>query len=312
MKTKYMLIIYFICIMLFCLIGIRIFNFSDNLEVYKSPSVAYKEGCEYYLLNDIESNKEFIYNDRNYQLNDEMCYYIIDNYNKVGSFFLYYDKIISSSIFSFLFPMFVPVFVLIPVIYVLSKEFDSSYILYFLQRKSYKKYILHLFKESYKYFFPIFLILFFVILCALKLSNGVFDPRMDIYRSFTGEHSLLFFDNITNCIIYFVIILFNVLTFINFGLISISHNKNFYIALIESFLISFLFNCFIFIFVGLTLQTKFGIIAESINVFEIFRWHNITNPKLFLVINIIYYLVSLFFVYLSYRKKERIIKLCEV
>ena len=70
--------------------------------------------------------------------------------------------------------------------------------------------------------------------------------------------------------------------------------------------------CEFFVFVGVFLQNVFGINAESVNVFEIYTWINITNPSLFLIVNLVYYLISLIFVYLSYKNKEKIIMLCEV
>ena len=312
MKKKHMLIIYFIITILFCLLGTKVFFSVTNLELYRNPDEFYKNACIYFTDNNIEDNQEFQYDGNYFQMNTMQCNYIAENYNKTGSFFLFFDRIITSPVFLFLFPMFVPVFVLIPIVFNFTREFEAGYIIYFLQRKSYKKYVTHLFKDSYKYFFPVFIILLYIIVLALILSHGNFDPRMDIYRSILGNDYLIFYNNFGNYIVYFIIILLNIFMYINIGLIAISHSKNFYIVLIESFLITFIFNCFTFVFVGVFLQNVFGIVAESVNVFEIYTWSNITNPSLFLIVNLVYYLISLIFVYFSYKNKEKIIMLCEV
>lgn len=311
MKKKTMLWLYYTVIMLICLISTLIHNTTFSLVDYNEPAYEYKEACEFYQKTSIEENKEFIYNETHYQFDDESCEYIIKNYDKTGSFYLYYDQIIESGFFSFLFPLFVPVLVLIPILFNLSKEFQSEYIKYFLQRNTYKKYIMHLFKESYKYFFPIFIILIYIIIYALILSNGNFDPRMDMYLNRPVAGNLDFYYNPSNVVIYFMVILLNVLLYINLGLISLSHNKNFFIALIESFLLVFIYIAFTFIVIGINVQIWFGILSENINVGEIYTWHGIREPITILLFTIGYYLTSLFLVYISYKNKEKIVMLCE-
>ena len=112
----------------------------EQFEKYKVPS-HYKEVCEYYLDNSIEENVEFQYKKITYSFNDEQCNYIINNYDKTGSFFLFYNKIITNSFFNWIFPLFAPMIVILPVIFELSKEFKAGYIAQFLQRKTYKEYI---------------------------------------------------------------------------------------------------------------------------------------------------------------------------
>ena len=69
--------------------------------------------------------------------------------------------------------------------------------------------------------------------------------------------------------------------------------------------------CFTFIVIGVFVDKCFGIISEQINLFEIFTWHGITNPILFLIVNTIYYIISLVIVLLMYKNKEKIIMKCE-
>lgn len=269
------------------------------------------EECNYYLSLSKESMDEY---NKKYPgaFSIDECKYIIDSNNKPASFFLVFDRTLTSGIIRFIIPFFVPLILLYPVIYRLSLEFEDDFIKSFLQRKSYKSYILHLFKVSYKYRFLILVILMFIIFGSMIISKFNFNPLLDIYLKYIGDVSMLFYSNSFNYIIYFVIIILNLLLYINIALIVLRYNnKNFLISYAESFLVIYLWWCFTFIIVGKFLKKYMNILSEHVNILEIYTWHGITNPYPFLIINIIYYLVSLFLVLLVYKNKEKFIIKCE-
>lgn len=307
MKTNVFIIIYFLLIALICLIGLDFFQSNNQFEKYKVPS-HYKEVCEYYFDNSIEENAKFQYKKMTYSFNDEQCNYIVNNYDKTGSFFLFYNKIITNSFFNWIFHLFAPMIVILPVIFELSKEFKAGYIAQFLQRKTYKEYIFHLFKTSYKWFYSIFLILLFIACCALWQCEGNFDPMMDIYNNHLGTECLFFLGNFVNCIIYFLVILFNILMYINICIILILYLKSFFATFFVSGITIYIFN---FITYGFA-EFITGVPGESISMFSIYTWTNVVNPWVYLLFAFMYYLITLFVLYLNYKNKEKVIGLHEV
>lgn len=307
MNSKVFNFIYFLLIALICLIGLDFFQSNNQFDKYKVPS-HYKEVCEYYFDNSIEENIEFQYKKITYSFNNEQCDYIISNYDRTGSFYLFYYKIITNSFFNWIFPLFVPVIIIIPVLFHLSKEFKSGYMLHFLQRKTYKEYILYLFKTAYKWFYPIFLILIFIICCSLWQCNGNFDPLIDIYNGYLGSECMFFVNNFVNFFIYFLVILFNIFMYINICLVFLLYFKDFFASCFVSCITIYIFNFITYGFAELIT----GVPGESISMFSIYTWNGVISPLLYLLFAFIYYLITLFFVYLSYRNKEKVIGLYEV
>lgn len=270
-----------------------------------------KQSCAEYLnLSEEEKNKYDIKHPGLHSV--ESCEYITKSNEKPVSFFLIYENLYESSIIKFIFPLFVPIILLFPIVYELSLELNSSYIKYFSLRKKYKYYILHLFKSSYKYLLPILIILImFIIGCAIK-SNFNFNPKFDLYLYLVDESSLLFLNNKINYIIYFAVIIFNLLSYINIALIVLrSNNRNFLISYVETFVLIYVWWCITFIIVGNLLSKYMGIASEEVNIMEIYRWHGIENGNTFLIANVIYYVISLIIVLLMYKNKEKTIIKCE-
>lgn len=300
---------YYILLSLLILFGLHIYFDYTNFSVYSDYSSVI-DSCDEYLNFDDYQREKFDNQFPNlYTINQ--CEYIVKKEGKPLSFFFVYSNLLSSTVFQFIFPFFVPLFILFPLIYKLSLEFNSNYIKYYLLRNSYKNYIKNLFMKSYKYAcIVISIIILFVILSFVK-SNFNFDSTMDYYLSYIGDDYFIF-NNKWNYLIYFLIIILNLFTYINISLFVLrGKNRNFLICLTESFLIIYLWWCFTFVIVGNLFQKFFGIASERINLLEIYTWHEIDNGKLFLIVNIVYYLITLFIVLLSYKNKEKFIMRCE-
>lgn len=296
--------IYYIILAILCLVSTVIF-LCKSVSSYNDYKYEINE-CNKYLSLEVKQV--------NHDINDydvERCKYILSGEGRPYSFFLAFDQFIETGIFKFIFPFFVSIIIFIPLVYKLSLELDSNYIKYYLLRKNYKGYVFDLIKKAYKNIFAILLMLFLLVIVSLVVSNFNISPRLDIYLLYLSEETLLF-ENPINCVIYVVIIILNLLVYANIALMVLRNNhKNYLISLTECFLVTYMYLCLTFIVIGGWINKCFGIIPEQLNLFEIFTWHGITNPILFLIVNVIYYIISLVIVLLMYKNKEKIIMKCE-
>ncbi len=301
---------YYMVIILVFFVGC-IFSFKTIFSKNYDKIDGIVENCNRYLkLDDIDRKEYDEENPGSYTIQE--CEYIIDKNNKPISFFLLYQNVFNNGIVGFIFPLLVPVILMYPIIYGLLAEYENGFIKYYLQRKKYSKYVIHLFRDSYKYIFIIAIMLLMLFLGSVFLSSFRFNPTMDIYLLYISDGALLFYNNFGNCIIYIIVILLNLLTYINLILLTLRFCKrNFLITFVESFLVIYLYWCFTFIIVGNLLNKYFGIWPEHVNLLEIYTWNQIVNPRLFLVFNIICYLCTLVLVLLSYKNKEKFILRCE-
>ena len=305
-KKNYVIGIYYIIIGLIFISSILPF-FSSNLNFYSGNMDAEKETCIKYKNANLEEKKEL---EKDITFDNEICTALINEY-KPGSFYLYYNYLLRNGVSSFVFPFFIPLMVIFPIVYKLSEEFRSKYIKNYLQRNEYNEYIKSIIKRSYKYILivPILLLSFAVVASICSKLN--FDPRYDIAFSRLSSEIGTYYNKPFFYISYILIILFNMGIYINIGLIILRKNKNFFVALIESFVAIYVFLCFTFIIIGIGIQKIFNISAESINLLEIYTWSNISNIGLYLLVNIVYFVVSFILVIIVYKNKEKFIKECE-
>lgn len=305
-KKNYVIGLYYIIIVLIFISGILPF-FSSNLNFYSGNMDAEKETCIKYKNANLEEKKEI---EKDITFDNEICTALINEY-KPGSFYLYYNYLLRNGVSSFIFPFFIPLMVIFPIVYKLSEEFRSKYIKNYLQRNEYNEYIKSIIKRSYKYILivPILLLSFAVVASICSKLN--FDPRYDIAFSRLSSEIGTYYNKPFFYISYILIILFNMGIYINIGLIILRKNKNFFVALIESFVAIYVFLCFTFIIIGIGIQKIFNISAESINLLEIYTWSNISNIGLYLLVNIVYFVVSFILVIIVYKNKEKFIKECE-
>ncbi len=305
-KKNYIIKLYYMIIVLIFISSMLPF-FSSNLNFYSGNMDKEKETCIRYNNVSLEEKKEI---EKDITFSKEICEALINEY-KPGSFYLYYNDLLRNGIASYIFPYFIPLLVIFPITYKLSEEFRSKYIKNYLQRKEYKEYIKNIIKRSYKYILivPILLLSFAVVAAICSKFN--FDPRYDIALSRLSSEIGTYYNKPFFYISYILIILFNIGIYINIGLIILRKNKNFFVALIESFVAIYIFLCFTFIIIGLGIQKIFNIPAESLNLLEIYTWSNINNISLYLIVNVIYFIVSFTLVVIAYKNKEKFIKECE-
>lgn len=309
LRKNTFVICYFVVIVFMCFISIKTIKnvYSSGAEAYRGDDAQYKELCKAYNNGDNITKEQLVNNNKGmYILNDDYCEMIDNKESRAVSVYLVYSWFIEKSLFS---PVIIPLLLLFPILYLISKEFKSETIKNYLLRANYKKYVLRIFGKAYKYIFliPIILVIFYI--SSLYITNFNYCYAIDIGHNFFSTDAPL--GDKTFFITYLIVILLNMGIYINIGLTVLSKNKNFFIALVESFIIITVFWLISFAGIGVLVQKITGIWAESINILEIYTWNMITDAKLYLIVNFIYYLITLCIALLAYRNKEKLIIMCE-
>ncbi len=273
--------------------------------------LTYEKCGEYIKLNETEKIELANKYEHKIELSDKYCDFVL-SYSPPDSAYSIYNSFLISSYLQYIIPFFVPLIILFPVVYVISKEFRSKNIKNSLVREDYKKYIINLFKRAYStvWVFPLIIVILFLI--SAYLSNWNFAVSGSVANHFIDKVFLTLTTNkILFHISYIVIILLNVGMYINLSLIVLSKNKNLIISYIESYLLVYVFWAFIYIGIGNLLTKNFNIHSAHANLLAIFEWDSITNINIFLILNIICYLFTFVIAILSYRNKEKLIMMCE-
>lgn len=306
-KSKYQLIIFFSLIIL-------IFIGYYNTWIYEGEKsrqkdiVEYKELCEKYLKSepykDERKNPYYIIGDRG-------CNEIIKYDTVTNDTFTTFHYLIRDNIVSFIIPFFVPLLVIFPFVFKLTKEFKSKNIKNYLLRDNYKNYKKHIFKEGYKnlWTMPLLIIVTFVM---SYMISGHFD---NVYNcEIVGQCIGQTYQNESMSYVFFILIIFlNVGIYINVGITVLSKNKNFWIALIESFLLVY----FLWVFneyIANVLYNYNYIIKSEISYFNLVNIYNLPNVDNYIwpiLISLFYFVLSLVIAVISYKNKENFIIMCE-
>ncbi len=254
--------------------------------------------------------KEF---DKDFKVDDnfvDYCNKITKYKTSTYSAFYLFENIMFDRFMSILFPFFVPLLILFPIIYELSKRFNSKEVKNYLLRDNYKNYIKNIFKTAYKdiWILPTILIVIFGI-CCLVTRN--LNPEADINLMLIDSTMKTLYNNPIFYISYIIIIVLNLGIYINIALTILSKNKNFIVSLIESFLIIYILWFVSEVIIGLFFQNNLNILTNYFNLLTIYSWRNTENILLYLTTNLSWYLLTLLIALLSYKNKEKFIHMCE-
>ena len=105
---------------------------------------------------------------------------------------LYLDIVSRNDFSNYIIPYFVPLLILFPFIYKLSKEFKSKYIKSYILRDGYKNYVKNIFKQAYSNIWVVPL-MFFVLALISYLIAGHVDTSADNYLNYLIAPVELFF-----------------------------------------------------------------------------------------------------------------------
>lgn len=210
----------------------------------------------------------------------------------------------------YMFPFFIPVIVILPFVYTLSKEFRNKMVKTYCLRKDYKSYKNHIFITAYKNIFVIPITIFITFLIAYILSHGNMNPAADI-----GFNLLLpnitFLDNPLFIPFYILTLFLGMGLFINIALIVLRKNKNFIVAIIESELFVYLTWGFTSIALGLFADRVLGISPDNFNLLSIYNWVAVDNIYLYFGLNLVLFILTFVIARLVYKDKEEFITMCE-
>ena len=170
----------------------------------------------------------------------------------------------------------VPLILFIISIYGVSKIFKSGNSLLMLKREKYSKFLKNIFLKTYRYiwFFPVFVILI-VVLC---LINANFDIQIPINNGITFGENLM-----RKPFLFIILYVFNVILhsaiYLNIALIVMRKQHNYFLAVIESFLLV------------IAIELFFELVVY--NFFFINILHDLKTGLLFNIINYLHYLFQL-------------------
>ena len=266
------------------------------------------------LVNADENERESIiekYDKQYFFLEIEECEKLASFENPPKSAINIYQNIISNnSVANYIIPFFIPLLILFPFIYKLSKEFKSKYIKSYILRDGYKNYVKNIFKQAYSNIWVVPL-MFFILALISYLIAGHVDTSADNYLNYLIAPVELFFKP-SFYISYFLVILLNFGWYTNVGLFVLSKNKNFIVAFIESFLIVYMVWCFNDIFMISFLGNLFKVNYVNFSMLNIYTcWSYLDSILLYVLYNLIIYVISLIIVIRRYKNKESIMQNCE-
>lgn len=305
-KVTLILFVAFALYYSFCWYNVRIIHDGKENQMWKKEHYL---ACEKYMSTNDDSEKEKIVSSYNYLgINDDVCNQYISYGVLPDSAFNTFEEFLTDE--NYLFPFFIPIIVLLPFIYLISREMKNKVVKNFCLRKSYKEYIVHIFKTAYKNLFTIPIVVGITFIISYIVSNGNMNPKADLGFNYILPN-LQFIDNPIFPFIYFLTLFLGVGLYINIGLIVLSKNKNFIIALLESELSIFLIWCLSLIGFGRLFKSIFNINPDNFNLLSLYDWSNVDNMYLYFIVNLFLFIITFAIAILSYKDKEKIISMCE-
>ena len=306
-SSKVSLIMYIILILyyVFCWYNVLIIHDGKRNQQWDKE---HYYACTDYLLTNVNSKKQEIVSTYNYLgINAEICKDITQYGVLPNSSFNIFSEFFAEE--NFLFPFFIPVIVLLPFIYLISKESKNKMVKNYILRNKYDEYIKYIFSMAYKNIFTIPVIVLITFLISYILSGGNINPKADI-----GMHYILpnisFLNNPLFIPIYILTLFLGVGLYINIGLIILSKNKNFIVSILESELVIFLVWAFVFIIFG-NIFKHIGVNSSNFNLLSIYEWEEINNMYLYFALNLLLFILSYFVAKYSFKNKEKLILMCE-
>ena len=307
-KTKPIIFFYLIIILyyVFCWYNYRILE--NGKENNYLLNMQYNE-CEKYIKVGSETQKEIYEKYKDKFIVDENCKDLVIEGEKPNSIYSIYQGFLSSE--KFIIPFFMPLLVLIPFMYALSKEYNGKIVKQFCLRSKYSNYIKHIYKKAYKniYIIPLFIVITLII-CFL-ISKGNLNPVVDENLNFLLPNISLLKPNLLSLFFFLLVITLNAGIYINIGLFILNHNKKFIISLIESVICIFLVWALSEIIIGLMFNNLLNINSGNFNILNIYDWAGVTNKYIYLSYNFILFVITGLISYLSYKNKEKFIIMCE-
>ena len=190
----------------------------------------------------------------------------------------------------------------------ISSIFKNRTALLMLKRENYKNFLKRIFKSVFKsvWFWPLIMLLIFIV-CLIG-SDFNYKPNTN---SLYASPVLFIILNIISVFLYSI-------TYLNLGLIVVRHQHNYYLAVIESFLLVIAIEIFLEVVPGFIIWQqlykatgKDMYNSQLFKILEVFRINLDSGVLVYFIYVISLVLITGFIVYLCYRNKEKLIISCE-
>lgn len=202
--------------------------------------------------------------------------------------------------------IFSPLLVIVTLVFLVHKEYESGMFKNYLTRMSYKKYLKTIFKACLKsaMIIPLSLVILFIISCFITSFNFDFQPSIvgySVYNRWKYENFLLY--GMLICVMQF----FLSFAYACLGLIACKKNKNGVVATVMGYLLFLILDLVIYIGIYVYLINKLLGIKELTDYFSLSGyWFFNGDYNYFLLVLIPFLTMVIVFIitYLVYRRKE--------
>lgn len=306
MKEKHIILIFRIIIVLLFICFFYTWYYLENGKDKMEDQELYYNICKEY---NESYNKDEIINKYSGIVNFEYLHCGLYSNKTHTAYFIYSYILFNNFLAPSIIPFYIPIIIIFPFMYKLTKEFRNKYIKNYLQRKSYKDYIKRIIGIAYKelLFVPVLFLLVFIF--SIFLSKFNLDPygEPNLYLSISKK--LLTKDYFI--IFYAINMLLQFAYYINTGLLVLSNNKNTIISIVKAFLIIYIMWFVNEIIICTNLSKIFNIDLLHFSMLNIYKWSSITSIKAFTLYNLSFFLISFILVIISYKNKDRIMQMIE-
>lgn len=307
-KNIFILVFYIIVLIYYIFIWFNYRYLQNGADNQKLMSDNYTI-CEKYL-NSNEKEKINLKNkyEEIFSIDDENCESLVIEGSKPNSAFYIFQNFLYAD--NYLIPFFVPIIVILPMLFALSKEYSGKFVKSFCLRNEYKKYIKHIYTVAYKNILLVPIMILITFLISYILSGCNLDIRVDLIMN-RALPNIRFINSVSFYFFYILILILNMGIYINIALTVINKNKKFIISLIESIICIFLLWAISEIGIGLLVSNLFNISNNNFNILNIYNWMEVSNPYIYLLYTIIVFVITGIISYLSCKNKEKFIIMCE-
>lgn len=195
--------------------------------------------------------------------------------------------------------------VLVPALYYVCRLLKNGYIVNYLTRKNYLSFLKCLFGKAYRFVWILPLIA--IIMICVSLKYGVIQNNTNTLT--------LWMSDITNNIYLFIILyLINVFMyscmFINFGLIVVRYQNNYFLSLVLSYIIFFGLELFLELFSASGVCNVFfkdycG--GSFFNIMDAFTFNDAYGVSSLMLFSFVMLVISFVGVFLAYRNQEKLV-----
>lgn len=204
-----------------------------------------------------------------------------------------------------------PLFIVIPAIWIFHKELHSGYIKYCLTRENYRTYL----KKNYikallNAFILPFIVVVLVLLCCMITKGFAFGSGKELY-GWIASPDVQYLSNLPLFMVTYILVMFlHGIFYVNLGLMCCKKNSNILVTIILSYLLFLIIDIILEVFVGnLLLARILGIhnIASSLSLVNIWTYEGVVSLSFIIIYSLALVIISTLVLYFIYKNKEDVL-----